>query len=505
MTRKPTLLVILDGFGSAPPGPYNAISQAQTPHLRTWFKDYPCAYLKASGTAVGLPFGYIGNSEVGHETIGAGRIIQQPLTIINNAIKSQSIENNKTLAEAFQYLACAKKPLHIMGLLSDAGVHSHVDHLYAFIKLAKHFTINQTYLHLFLDGRDVPPQSASHYLKTLETTLIQEKYGTLASLHGRFYAMDRDKNWDRTEKSYRTLTYHKLSTFSSWQEILNYYYNQGITDEFIPPTQLTPEGIIKHNDGILCFNFRPDRIRQLTACFLDPQRTGLNITPPQLSCFISPYPYASYLHTQALFEHTPVNNTLKEVLAAHHKKMFTIAETEKYAHVTYFFNGEKEEPLQGETRVMISSIKAKTYVEHPCMKAPEITDAVIEALHSQQYDFYLINYANADMVGHSGNVPATIQAIECLDQQLKRLYDNVIKRYQGTLYITADHGKAEQLWDEKTNQPCTAHTTNLVPFLAINQQYVEQSVMLSLQELSDIAPYILKKMGLFIPHEMNKI
>lgn len=504
MAHKPTLLIILDGFGHAPPGKYNAISQARTPHLSDWLVRYPSCYIRASGTAVGLPDGYIGNSEVGHETIGSGRVIKQPLTVLFDAIRDGSLDTNKTLILALQQLALAGRSLHIMGLLSDAGVHSHIDHLFAFLRLAKCQNVKQTYLHLFLDGRDVPPQSAATYLGRLEQWLQQNMYGKIASIHGRLYAMDRDKNWDRTEKSYAVLTGQQSLQFNSWSEILNYYYYQGITDEFIPPTICDSQGIIYQHDGILSFNFRADRIRQLTTCFVDSAQAPIFITPPLLSCFITPYLYAQNLPTESLFQYPEIHNTLKYVLTASHKTLFTIAETEKYAHVTYFFNGEREENLLGETRVMIPSIKTVTYASHPCMRALEITNAVIEALHKQRYDFYLINYANADMVGHSGDLGATIRAIECLDKQLKRLYDEVIKQYRGVMYITADHGKAEKLWDERNRQPCTAHTTNLVPFLEINSYAIHHSSPLPLYELADIAPYILKNMALEVPKEMHR-
>ncbi len=507
MAYRPCLLVILDGFGHADPSPFNAISLANKPNFDYWLRHYPHTYLEASGKAVGLPSGFIGNSEVGHETIGAGRIIKQPLIIMNEAIDRGALARNPLLQELMQRIAAQDKALHIMGLLSDAGVHSYLEHLFFFLKLAKQYGIKRTYIHAFLDGRDVAPKSAQYFLQRLDDVIMQEHYGAVASIQGRFYAMDRDNNWDRTIKSFHALTGHndpsKDQRFTTWHDALEYYYARGITDEFIPPTRLDDGAAIADDDGVLSINFRADRMRQLASCFLCPEKLPMLITPPKLFYFITPFPYAKFLPTQVLFTMPSVENTLKEVLSAHGKSIFTIAETEKYAHVTYFFNGEKEDVLAHEHRELISSIKAKTYVEHPCMSAPHITSSVVQALQEEYYDFFLINYANADMVGHSGSIPATIKAVECLDKQLGALYKIAVKHYHGTMLVTADHGNAEMMWDPVTQQPHTAHTTSPVPCIILDERLFDGHRQLSLKGLSDIAPYLLYMMGITPPDVMR--
>ncbi len=504
-SQKPTLLVILDGLGIADPGPCNAVAQARTPHLSAWFKNYPHTLLQAAGHFVGLPDGYVGNSEVGHLTIGAGRIIKQPLTVINEAIAEGSFYTNPVLTDAFDQLTTTSGNLHILGLLSDAGVHSHIQHLFAFLRSAKQYEIKNVYIHAFLDGRDVPSKSAAHYLKMLDNFISKEGIGTLASVHGRFYAMDRDHNEERTQASYEALVTPQSKIFNHWQEILDYYYEQNITDEFIPPTQLQPAKLLQNGDGILCFNYRPDRVRQITACFVSPNFTHFPRKNISLIWFMTPYPYGANFDTRSLFEHPIIKHTLKEVLNAHHKTIFAIAETEKYAHVTYFFNGENEEQLARETRVLVPSLKEKNYVHAPCMSAPKITDTILSSLQNNPCDFYVINYANADMVGHSGDLLATIAAIDCLDHELGRLFDAVVTNYDGTMYITADHGKAEIMHDAATGNPRTAHTESPVPFIVITKKNEEiPPMVLPLYELSDIAPYILENMGIAVPHEMKK-
>ncbi len=476
MSKKaPLALIILDGFGYRKETEHNAIAQANTPNLDTWFATYPHTLLQASGAAVGLLDGYIGNSEVGHLTIGAGRIIVQPVSIIHQAIDDGSFFSNKKLVENLEKLKQTGGSLHLMGLLSDAGVHSHEKHLYAFLKAAEKHGVENIFVHPFLDGRDTPPQSAAGYLEKLE-----KSGATIGSLHGRFYAMDRDNNLERTAQSYKILTESQSEITPSWQKVLEKSYAQNITDEFIPPIQLDPEGVIKNGDGVIFFNFRPDRARQLTKMFLD----NLN-----LAFFIIPVTYQGDLNTTYLFEKPTIKNTLKDILSQNGKTIFSIAETEKYAHITHFFTGHKEEPVAGETRVLIPSIVAKNYIEHPCMSAPEITNAVLKSLQEDPHDFYLINYANADMVGHSGDMAATIKAIEYLDVELKKLYDTIVEQMGGTMIITADHGNAEVMFSETSNQPQTAHTTNPVPFLFIKKDAQED---LQLKELADIAPFILK-------------
>ncbi len=496
-TKKPTVLVILDGFGHREGSSFNAIAQADTPLLDSWFAQYPHTLLEASGTAVGLLEGFIGNSEVGHETIGAGRVTKQPVTIIHEALQTGQLEYNKPLVSALQQLAEGGHDLHLIGLLSDAGVHSHQELLYALIDLAIKHKVTHIYMHPMLDGRDVPPQSARVYLQQLNDYIKDTPQCSIGSIHGRYYAMDRDRNWDRTQKTIDCLTHKQRPRFSSWQQMLDYWYQHNVTDEFIPPTALDAHSSIKSGDGIIFFNFRPDRARQLTEQLLaDKQQIGF-------SFFITPFSYDDDLKTTSLFTQQPIKHTLMDQLNEQHKRTFAIAETEKYAHVTYFFNAGREEPYANETQVLIPSIKMESYAGMPEMSARKITQAVLDDLKNDPKDFYLINYANADMVGHSGDYKATIKAVECLDKQLAFLYQQIIEVMAGTLIITADHGNAEDMFDVAANQPKTAHTTNPVPFLVINRTLKNNKEQLKLKTLADIAPYILNLMNLPIPKEMR--
>lgn len=498
---KPVALVILDGFGYRKETDYNAIAQAQTPTIDTLLRTYPHTLLEASGTAVGLLPGYIGNSEVGHLTIGAGRHIVQPATMIHDAIKDNSFFTNPRLEETLQKLPKTKK-LHMIGLLSDGGVHSHIDQLRAYMKETHNTGIKNIIVHPFLDGRDVAPQSAAFYLNKLQH-YTEEYGGIIGSIHGRFYAMDRDNNWERIAQSYYALTQPEPIRFHDWQTALNYYYAHELTDEFIPPTQLTHDGIITDGDGTIFFNFRPDRARELTQSFIDPTFKAFKRPYLKLTFFITPTDYGCGRHTTVLFYQKPITNTLKEVLSQAGKTIFTIAETEKYAHVTYFFNGGKEEAMPTEDRVLIQSIRAKNYIKHPEMSAQKITDAVLESLKTNPHDFYLINYANADMVGHSGDFTATVKAIGYLDAQIKQLFDTIVTKMNGTLSITADHGNAEEKWDFQSNTMRTSHTTNKVPFIMAKQGLEHKKMQLPLHTLADIAPFILTLMGLKIPESMS--
>ena len=515
--KHPVALVILDGFGYSLQKKYNAIAQADMPHSNQWWQQYPHALLKAAGTAVGLPDNWIGNSEVGHLTIGAGRVIKQPMTVWMKSIKDGSFARNKTLCAGFEDLKKVGGTLHIMGLLSDAGVHAHEAQIYASIAAAVDAGVKKIVVHPILDGRDVAPRSAYTYLEQL-TRFIKHCNShhkprvIIASIQGRFYAMDRDNNWDRVEKSYRMLT--ESSTFQRGspskgtedgvKKVLEQNYMHNITDEFIPPTQLDAAGKINNGDGILFCNVRSDRARELTMAFTQKHFDVFVTKPLNLTFFMTPVAYGANLPTTVLFPRDPISNTLKDVLADNGKTIFSIAETEKYAHVTYFFRGENEQNLKTETREIIPSIVAKNYINYPEMSAELITDAVINSINKDVKDFYLINYANADMVGHSGDFDATVKAVECLDKELQRLYEVIVQRMNGTLYITADHGKAEQMWDDNLQQPCTAHTNNPVPFLMINNTVKNSDKKLPLKELSDIAPFILENMGLSVPQEMIK-
>lgn len=500
--KSPLALIILDGYGYSIKREYNALALAKKPNLDKWFEQYPHTLLKASGTAVGLLDNFIGNSEVGHLTIGAGRIIDQPIAFIHQAIADKSFFKNKVLTSYLEKLKKNNGVLHIMGLLSDGFVHSDIEHLYAFLDAAHQHNLTHVYIHAFLDGRDTPPRSAATYLEQLDNALMTMEYGSLGSIHGRFYAMDRDNNWDRTIKSYQVLTSTEQIAPKSWETILEQSYKQNITDEFIVPTRLDPTSSIQKGDGIIFFNIRPDRARQLTAAFIDPQFDKFERKKIDLTFFITPVSYSPSLTTQVLFAQNPVKDTLKETLDRADKSIFSIAETEKYAHITYFFNGGNELPLPHETRVLIPSLGIENYAQRPCMSAPQITDAVLTSLQKNPADFYLINYANADMVAHSGDLDATIKAIECLDRELKRIFDELVTTMDGIMIITADHGNAEQMFDAQTRQPKTAHTANPVPLIVITQKTgIKQPLPLS--ELSDIAQYILKLMGLAVPMSMK--
>ncbi len=504
-STQPTMLIVLDGFGYREQKKYNAIALAKTPVLDLLLKEYPHALLAASGQAVGLPHGSNGNSEVGHVTLGAGRIIRQDATIISDAIKNGQFFSNPVLLE--QLNECEKKSsrVHILGLLSDGGVHSDISHAIAFLQAAKKAGIKHAFVHAILDGRDVAPRSARVYLEQLERAFETLNYGTLGSLHGRFYSMDRDKNWERTALSYCCLTQAQEIRFDSWRSAITYYYNDQIFDEFIPPTQLHNDSLIKDGDAVIFFNFRPDRARQLTAPFVVPHFNEFEGKHVKLQFFMTPVSFDERFKNVVLFKKEPVKNTLMDVLEAQHKTMFAIAETEKYAHVTYFFNAGNERVHANETRVLIPSVPVESYATLPQMSAAQITSAVIDSLKKDPKDFYLINYANADMVGHSGNLEATIKAVECLDEQLGIVYKQVVLTMNGTLYITADHGNAEEMFDETTHQPKTSHTTNPVIFLVVKKDLAGQKLPCpSMKGLSDVAPCILHMMQLPIPDEMKK-
>jgi 2,3-bisphosphoglycerate-independent phosphoglycerate mutase len=494
--KKPTLLIIIDGLGYSKNSQYNALYQAKPLTFTYFLNHYPHTLLKASGTAVGLLDSMIGNSEVGHLTIGAGKVIDQPVKKICSSIEDGSLYKNDMLRSSFKEIAETDHTVHFMGLLSDAGVHSYNKHLYAFIDIAIASGVTSIVIHPFLDGRDVPPRSAHTYLQDLENEVIKKypQYVTIGSIHGRFYAMDRDNNWSRTQKSYAVLTDPEHDyTRMSHNDVLSHMYNEDITDEFVTPTRLKQNAYITSGDGVFFFNFRPDRARQLTQLLLNNKDKG----SLPIAWLITLTSYGKDYPTRVLMYNNYTHTTLYDVLEENDKTMFTIAETEKYAHVTYFFNGGRESKRDSETRIIIPSVTQRTYVDYPQMSAEEITDKVIESLCNNQKDFYLINYANPDMVGHAGDMNATIKAIQCVDKQLKRLYDCAVKTYKGTMYITSDHGNAEQQYDAESKQPHTAHTTNPVYFIHVSPDMYRADVSLSkLTELKDIAPYIIKDMHL---------
>jgi len=504
ITKKPTVMIILDGFGYTPESHGNAIFHAHKPHFDLFLKNYPHTLLHASGNAVGLPEKTVGNSEVGHLTLGAGRTIQQPLTRLSQEFLQGTLQTNPILTSSFEHLKKTKTALHLMGLVSDGNVHSSLEHFFGFLALAQNHTLPKVFIHCFLDGRDVAPQSAHHYLTQLDSKISELKLGSIASLHGRFYAMDRDHNWQRTQSCYETLTQKQELWFDSWHNALEFYYNQKLYDEFIPPTQIIPTGIIKKNDGILFFNLRPDRARQLTEAFTNPSFDGFQRSNLPLSFFITPISFDDNCITTPLLTPTFIKNSLLECISKAGKTIYTTAETEKYAHVTYFFNGGKEEQWPHEKRVLIPSSPLRDYKHHPEMAAPQITAHLVDSLKNDPRDFYLVNYANADMVGHSGDFNATVQAIECLDKQLAILYHEVVEKHNGTLYITADHGNAEKKIDTYTGLPSSSHTSNQVYFITLKKGLEGTQLPTNLIGLSDCAPYILKNMEIPVPDEMKR-
>lgn len=491
MSNKLLCLIVLDGVGFTQETKYNAVFHAQTPILDYFKKKYPFSTLKASGSAVGLLDGMIGNSEVGHLAIGAGRIIDQPVKLLHDIIDDQSFFSNKVLVTCLQQVVNKKTTLHIFSLLSDAGVHAHAKHLYAFITAALQSNAQRIVLHLFLDGRDVAPQSAIHYLEELEQFIVLFDNIFIGSISGRFYAMDRDNNWDRTQQVYEMLCTpnHKEK---QWHQVIDDCYNKEIYDELIPPTALIKDHQINNGDGIIFCNFRPDRARQLTQVFIDKNFDKFKQDKKELLFFLTPVRYHNDFNNQVMLERPKITNTLKEQLSKKGKRIFTIAETEKYAHVTYFFSGGLEKPFPGEQWHMISSLKLQNYINHPEMSAPLITQTICASLVHDPHDFYLINYANADMVGHSGDFAATVKAVECLDEQIKRLYEEVVIMRDGTLIITADHGNAEVMFDKVLQQPHTAHTTNPVPFYAVNKEWKGKELFLP-RQLSEVAEFFWSK------------
>lgn len=499
----PLVLMILDGWGYTANNKHNAIASAHTPQWDHWWQTCPHMLLQASGLPVGLPEGQMGNSEVGHMHISAGRVIQQEFTRINEAINQGDFFTNKVFNQVIDELKQKDKSLHLIGLFSPGGVHSHEQHLFELLALCEQKKFNKVCLHLFLDGRDTPPQSALESLHRLNQELIAHPVGVISSISGRYYAMDRDKRWERIAPVYSLLT-EGISEqhYDSAEIAITSYYEHNISDEFIPPTVIGKAQILQDQDAVLFFNFRADRARQLTACFIDPLFKGFHRNKiPQLSYFVSMTQYAKTLASTIAFPPMKLNNTLGELIAQQGLKQLRIAETEKYAHVTFFFNGGTEQVFENEERIMVPSPKVATYDLLPEMSAVELTDQLVSAIHKNHYDVIICNYANADMVGHSGNFKATLRAIECLDRCMTRVWQ-ALESQHGILLITADHGNAEAMYDDKTQQAHTAHTNEPVPLVCIgsNSHFIQPR-----GSLIDIAPTILSLIGITTPLEMTGI
>lgn len=505
MSKKPTVLMILDGYGLNESEKGNAVAEAKTPVMDQLMKEYPFVKGNASGMAVGLPEGQMGNSEVGHLNMGAGRIVYQDLTKITKAIQDGDFFENKVLLSACENVKANDSSLHLMGLVSDGGVHSHIEHIYGLLELAKRQGIEKVYVHCFLDGRDTPPASGKEYVEQLEAKMKELGVGEVATVMGRYYAMDRDNRWDRVEKAYRALVYGEGEQAASGPAGIQASYDKDTTDEFVLPTVVMKDGkpmaTVKEKDSIIFFNFRPDRAREITRTFCDDEFTGFNRGERVKTTYVCFTEYDVTIENKEIaFVKEEITNTFGEYLAAHGLKQARIAETEKYAHVTFFFNGGVEEPNEGEDRILVKSPKVATYDLKPEMSAYEVCDKLTEAIRSGKYDVIIINFANPDMVGHTGVEAAAIKAIEAVDECVGKAVA-AIKEVDGQMFICADHGNAEQLIDDETGEPFTAHTTNPVPFILVNADPAYR-----LREggcLADIAPTLIQLMGMEQPKEMT--
>lgn len=503
---KPLALIILDGWGYREAPEHNAIYAAHTPHWDALWNTAAHTLIWGSGHWVGLPESQMGNSEVGHLNLGAGRVVQQELTRINASLENGEFYKNPVLSSAVAKAVAQQKAVHILGLLSPGGVHSHEEQIFSAVKMAVQQGAKKIYVHGFLDGRDTPPKSAANSLKALEALFSALGVGRIASLTGRYYAMDRDQRWERTQVAYELLTEGKAAFHAPTAEAaLEQAYQRGETDEFVQPTAIVSEGEapvkISEGDVVIFMNYRADRARQLSYALTDLHFSGF---PRASFCALGAYVtlthYADDLAAQVMFLPEPLQNILADCLASRHLKQLRLAETEKYAHVTFFFNGGREDPFPGEDRILVPSPKVATYDLQPEMSAPEVTSHFVDAILSQKYDMIVCNYANPDMVGHTGNFPATVRAIEVIDECLGRI-QRALAQVGGEMLITADHGNAEQMFDETTGQPHTAHTELQVPLIYWGQRKV--CFEAGEGTLADVAPTVLYLMDLPQPEEMT--
>ncbi|OGR06881.1 MAG: phosphoglycerate mutase (2,3-diphosphoglycerate-independent) [Deltaproteobacteria bacterium RIFOXYD12_FULL_50_9] len=505
---KPLLLAILDGWGHGVKSATNAVSMARTPNLDRWSGEFPNTTLVAHNGAVGLPEGQMGNSEVGHLNIGAGRIVYQDFTRINRAIETGEFYDNQVLVSVMKKTAKNGAALHLMGLLSDGGVHSHIKHLFALVQMAAKIGLERVYVHPFTDGRDTPPASGALYMAELQTELVRIGVGRIATITGRYYAMDRDNRWDRVELAWHALVHGMGIAASDPVQAVHDAYIRGENDEFIKPiivTDATGEPLATINDGdsVIFFNFRADRARELTHALTDRGFTGfVRTAPPQIAEYVTFTEYDRHFNFPVAFPPAILTHILGEEVSASGLHQLRIAETEKYPHVTYFFNGGREEPFPAEDRVMIPSPKeVATYDQKPEMSAYAVTDQLLDCLRNNTYSLIVLNFANGDMVGHTGMLNAAVKACEAVDQCLERLVREVIGQ-GGIVLITSDHGNAEVMQDPVTGEPFTAHTSNPVPFMLISEQHKNARLRAD-GTLTDIAPTILQLMGLPIPTEMT--
>ncbi|MFD1957036.1 2,3-bisphosphoglycerate-independent phosphoglycerate mutase [Paenibacillus thailandensis] len=501
---SPVALIILDGFGLRNDVTGNAVAQAKKPNYDRYMASYPNSTLTACGEAVGLPEGQMGNSEVGHLNIGAGRIVYQDLTRISKSIRDEDFFKNETLLGAINHVKANNKKLHLYGLLSDGGVHSHIDHLFALLELAKRENVAEVYVHAFLDGRDVAPDSAKGYLEQLQAKIKELGIGRIATVQGRYYAMDRDKRWERTEKSYRAMVYGEGPQYADPIQAVVESYEKSVYDEFVMPTVIVgedgkPVGLVESGDAVIFFNFRPDRAIQLGQVFTNEDFRGFDRgeKQPKDLHFVCMTLFSETIGGYVAYSPKNLDNTLGEVLVQNGKKQLRIAETEKYPHVTFFFSGGRDVELPGETRILINSPKVATYDLKPEMSAYEVAAAAVAEIEAERHDAIILNFANPDMVGHSGMLEPTIKAVEATDECLGQVVEAVLAK-GGVCIITADHGNADMVIDEQ-GRPFTAHTTNPVPVI-VTKQGVE------LREggiLADLAPTVLDLMGLAKPDEMT--
>lgn len=502
MKNKLTMLMILDGFGENNNEKGNAVKLANTPNIDKLMKMCPTTDIYTSGLNVGLPDGQMGNSEVGHTNIGAGRIVYQELTRITKSIEDGDFFSVPEFNEAVENCKKNNSSLHIMGLLSDGGVHSHIRHLYALLELAKRKGVEDVYVHCFLDGRDTPPASAESYIAKLEEKMKEKEIGKIASITGRFYAMDRDKRWERVKKAYDALVNGIGEKATTATQAIEASYQKEVFDEFVEPTLIyngdTKPATISKNDSVIFYNFRPDRARELTRALVDTNFDGFENKNLNLY-FVCMTPYDETMpNVHIAFKKEGLSNTFGEYISNLGYTQLRIAETEKYAHVTFFFNGGEEKQYKGEDRILIPSPKVETYDLKPEMSAYEVTEKVLEAINSEKYNAIILNYANPDMVGHTGNLEAAIKAIETIDECVGKVAE-AIEVKKGVLLITADHGNAEQMIDYKTGEPHTAHTTNPVPLILVGME----GAKLKPGKLADLAPTMLDIMGLEKPQEMT--
>ncbi|OCA88161.1 phosphoglycerate mutase (2,3-diphosphoglycerate-independent) [Bacillus sp. FJAT-27225] len=504
MSKSPVALIILDGFGFRGERFGNAVAQAKKPNFERYWNQYPHNTLTASGEAVGLPEGQMGNSEVGHLNIGAGRIVYQSLTRVNIAIREGEFQKNETLVGAVRHAKENGTALHLFGLLSNGGVHSHIQHMYALLKLAADEGLDKVYIHAFLDGRDVGPQTAGTFIEETLEKIKEYGVGQFATISGRYYSMDRDKRWERVEKAYRAMVYGDGPSYSEPMEVVEDSYQHGIFDEFVLPSVLTdpegePVGRIQDNDAVIFYNFRPDRAIQISNTFTNEDFRAFDRGPehPKNLHFVCMTHFSETVDGYVAFKPSNLDNTLGEVLSHNGLKQLRIAETEKYPHVTFFMSGGREDKFPGEERILINSPKVATYDLKPEMSAYEVTDALLNEIEANKFDCIILNFANPDMVGHSGMLEPTIKAVETVDECLGKIVDLLLEK-GGTAIITADHGNADEVVTIEGN-PMTAHTTNPVPVIVTKEGVEVRDGGI----LGDLAPTVLDLLGVKQPDEMT--